>query len=47
VLDETGAESLLGRGDLLCDSGKGIQRAQSYFILQTAFLKLCQIGSSR
>jgi S-DNA-T family DNA segregation ATPase FtsK/SpoIIIE len=47
VLDETGAESLLGRGDLLCDSGKGIQRAQSYFIPQTAFLKLCQNGSSR
>ena len=41
VLDEPGAESLLGRGDLLCDAGRGIVRAQSYFIPQDKFLKLC------
>lgn len=29
VLDEPGAEKLLGRGDLLCDYGRGIQRAQA------------------
>ena len=29
VLDEPGAEKLLGWGDLLCDYGRGIQRAQS------------------
>jgi S-DNA-T family DNA segregation ATPase FtsK/SpoIIIE len=32
VLDEPGAEKLLGRGDLLCDCGRGIQRAQSPFV---------------
>jgi S-DNA-T family DNA segregation ATPase FtsK/SpoIIIE len=37
VLGEAGAESLLGKGDLLCDLGKGIVRAQSYFIPQTEF----------
>jgi S-DNA-T family DNA segregation ATPase FtsK/SpoIIIE len=37
VLGEAGAESLLGKGDLLCDMGKGIVRAQSYFIPQTEF----------
>jgi S-DNA-T family DNA segregation ATPase FtsK/SpoIIIE len=41
VLDEVGAESLLGRGDLLCDAGRGVVRAQSYFIPQNQFLKLC------
>ncbi|MEJ2166088.1 MAG: DNA translocase FtsK [Desulfobacterales bacterium] len=34
VLDQTGAEKLLGRGDLLCDRGKGIERAQSPYITQ-------------
>lgn len=29
ILDEPGGESLVGRGDLLCDRGKGIERAQS------------------
>jgi DNA segregation ATPase FtsK/SpoIIIE, S-DNA-T family len=38
VLGEAGAESLLGKGDLLCDLGKGIVRAQSYFIPQTEFV---------
>jgi DNA segregation ATPase FtsK/SpoIIIE-like protein len=28
VIGETGAESLLGKGDLLCDLGKGITREQ-------------------
>jgi hypothetical protein len=39
VLDEPGAESLLGKGDLLCDLGRGIARAQSYFIPQADFVK--------
>lgn len=38
VLDETGAESLYGKGDLLCDLGKGLVRAQGLFIPQAAFL---------
>jgi len=41
VLDESGAEQLLGRGDLLCNAGRGLVRAQSYFIPQPEFLKLC------
>ena len=39
VIGEPGAESLLGKGDLLCDVGRGIVRAQSYFIPQQAFVK--------
>ncbi|MFD2183917.1 DNA translocase FtsK [Rhodoplanes azumiensis] len=38
VLDETGAESLYGKGDLLCDFGKGLVRAQGLFVPQAAFL---------
>lgn len=34
VLDEPGAESLLGRGDLLCQRGRGLERAQAPFISQ-------------
>jgi S-DNA-T family DNA segregation ATPase FtsK/SpoIIIE len=34
VIDQPGAETLLGRGDLLCDRGHGIERAQSPFISQ-------------
>src|SRR5437763_12819627 len=34
VLDEPGAENLFGRGDLLCDFGKGLVRAQGLFIPQ-------------
>jgi hypothetical protein len=41
VLDEPGAEKLVGRGDLLCNAGRGLVRAQSYFIPQPEFLKLC------
>lgn len=38
ILDEPGGETLVGRGDLLCDRGKGIERAQSPF-LQAADLQ--------
>ncbi|GLH80281.1 hypothetical protein SSBR45G_51900 [Bradyrhizobium sp. SSBR45G] len=38
VLDEPGAESLFGKGDLLCDLGRGLVRAQGLFIPQTEFL---------
>jgi S-DNA-T family DNA segregation ATPase FtsK/SpoIIIE len=41
VLDESGAEQLVGRGDLLCNAGRGLVRAQSYFIPQPEFSKLC------
>ncbi|MFZ0569718.1 MAG: FtsK/SpoIIIE domain-containing protein, partial [Rhodomicrobium sp.] len=47
VLDELGAESLLGRGDLLCDMGKGIIRAQSYFVPQADFLKALGSNETR
>jgi S-DNA-T family DNA segregation ATPase FtsK/SpoIIIE len=40
VLDESGAEKLLGRGDLLCDRGRGLERAQGPFIPQEEFLKV-------
>ncbi len=40
ILDQTGGEKLLGRGDLLCDRGKGIERAQSPYITQEEFRKL-------
>jgi hypothetical protein len=39
VIGEAGAESLLGKGDLLCDLGTGVVRAQSYFIPQADFVK--------
>jgi S-DNA-T family DNA segregation ATPase FtsK/SpoIIIE len=39
VLGEAGAESLLGKGDLLCDLGRGIARAQSYYIPQSDFVE--------
>ncbi|XUM24296.1 DNA translocase FtsK [Bradyrhizobium oligotrophicum S58] len=38
VLDEQGAESLFGKGDLLCDLGRGLVRAQGLFIPQQEFL---------
>jgi S-DNA-T family DNA segregation ATPase FtsK/SpoIIIE len=37
VLDQTGGEKLLGRGDLLCDRGRGPQRAQSPYVTQENF----------
>lgn len=42
VIDETGAECLLGKGDLLCDVGKGLQRAQSPYITQQQLRELCE-----
>ena len=38
VLDEPGAETLLGRGDLLCDSRKGPVRVQGLFVPHADFL---------
>ena len=40
VLDETGAENLIGRGDLLCNLGHGLERAQSLFIPDREFRAL-------
>jgi S-DNA-T family DNA segregation ATPase FtsK/SpoIIIE len=40
VLDQTGAEKLLGRGDLLCDRGKGVERAQSPYVTQEELREL-------
>jgi S-DNA-T family DNA segregation ATPase FtsK/SpoIIIE len=40
VLDQPGGEKLLGRGDLLCDRGKGIERAQSPYISQEELREL-------
>jgi len=39
VLDQHGAENLLGRGDFLCDRGKGLERGQASLISQEQFLK--------
>ncbi|MHA3771537.1 DNA translocase FtsK [Verrucomicrobiota bacterium sgz303538] len=35
VLDQAGAEALLGRGDLLCDRGRALERAQSPLITKS------------
>ncbi len=43
ILDHAGGELLLGRGDLLCDRGKGIERAQSLYISQDELLSLAKI----
>ncbi len=43
ILDQTGGESLMGRGDLLCDRGKGIERAQSPYISQEELLRLTSV----
>lgn len=37
ILDESGGESLFGRGDLLCNRGKGIERAQSLYVANDVF----------
>jgi DNA segregation ATPase FtsK/SpoIIIE, S-DNA-T family len=47
LIGEAGAESLLGKGDLLCDVGRGIVRAQSYFIPQQAFVKVVRGKKTR
>jgi len=44
VLDHTGGELLLGRGDLLCDRGKGIERAQSLYISQDELMLLAKLS---
>ncbi|MGQ0591585.1 MAG: DNA translocase FtsK [Gammaproteobacteria bacterium] len=47
VLDEPGGESLLGLGDLLCNRGRGFERAQSPYIDQEELLRLaCSARSS-
>lgn len=43
VLGEAGAESLLGKGDLLCDLGRGITRAQSYYVPQSDFVRALKV----
>jgi DNA segregation ATPase FtsK/SpoIIIE, S-DNA-T family len=40
VLGQNGGEALLGKGDLLCDMGKGIMRAQSPLIKDAELLAL-------
>jgi S-DNA-T family DNA segregation ATPase FtsK/SpoIIIE len=40
VLDQAGAEKLLGRGDILCDRGRGVERAQSPYISQDELKRL-------
>jgi DNA segregation ATPase FtsK/SpoIIIE-like protein len=40
VLCEAGAESLYGKGDRLCDFGKGLVRAQGLFIPQADYLRV-------
>jgi len=40
ILDQTGGEKLLGRGDLLCDRGRGMERAQSPYVTQEELRKL-------
>jgi S-DNA-T family DNA segregation ATPase FtsK/SpoIIIE len=42
ILGSPGAETLLGRGDLLCDRGRGLERVQSPFALAEEFRALCQ-----
>ncbi|MEA3209100.1 MAG: segregation ATPase FtsK/SpoIIIE, family [Chthoniobacter sp.] len=42
VLDQPGGETLLGRGDLLCDRGRGLERAQSPFISQEELRQLVE-----
>jgi hypothetical protein len=42
ILDHTGGELLLGKGDLLCDRGKGIEHAQSLYISQQKLLSLAK-----
>ncbi len=40
VLDQGGGERLLGSGDLLCDRGRGIERAQSPYVSREELLDL-------
>ncbi|MDM8537009.1 DNA translocase FtsK [Desulfobacterales bacterium HSG17] len=40
IIDKNGGEALLGRGDLLCDRGRDVERGQSPYITQEELLKL-------
>ena len=42
VLDQPGAEALLGRGDLLCARGRGLERAQAPYVSQEELRALVQ-----
>ena len=46
VLDQHGAENLLGRGDFLCDRGKGLERGQASLISQEQFLETSVLDES-
>lgn len=46
VLDQTGGEKLLGRGDLLCDRGRGVERAQAPYVAQEELRDLAQAFQS-
>ncbi len=43
MLDESGGETLAGRGDLLCNIGRGIQRAQAPFVTNEELLRAARI----
>jgi S-DNA-T family DNA segregation ATPase FtsK/SpoIIIE len=43
ILGDSGGESLLGKGDLLCDLGRGVTRAQSYYIAQSDLAKILRV----
>jgi S-DNA-T family DNA segregation ATPase FtsK/SpoIIIE len=44
VLDQGGAEALLGRGDLLCDRGQGVERAQAPLVTPEDLRELTRKG---
>jgi S-DNA-T family DNA segregation ATPase FtsK/SpoIIIE len=46
VLGEAGAEDLYGKGDLLCDCGKGLVRAQGLYIPQAEFLRVLSFSAA-
>jgi len=46
ILDQSGGESLLGRGDLLCDLGRGVVRAQSPYVTREELLKLADCSGT-
>ncbi|HAO20889.1 MAG: hypothetical protein BWK80_49275 [Desulfobacteraceae bacterium IS3] len=46
IIDQNGGESLLGRGDLLCNRGRGIERAQSPYISQEELLQYLNRGKA-
>ncbi len=46
VLDQPGAERLLGRGDLLCDLGRGVRRAQAPLVTGEDIQELCRRASA-